>query len=262
MASVRRQFEVIPVIDLRDGEVVHARRGQRQRYQAMRSELCTGSDALQIIDHLLRLYPFPRLYIADLDAIQQRGHQRALVETIRAQFPALELWVDAGIRCASDWQAWQLAGVRCVAGSENLESLKSWQALQTSLPQQAVLSLDFVADEVPDKSADELADAISATRFCGPPELQQPAHWPQQLIAMTLARVGSSAGPDLALLDQLQKQAPQQQLYAAGGVRNLHDLQRLQAQGLAGALVASALHDGSLSTQALQQLLNTDRRPD
>lgn len=258
MASVQRQFEVIPVIDLCDGQVVHARRGQRQRYQAMRSKLCTGSDALQIVDHLLRLYPFPRLYIADLDAIQQRGHHRALVEAIRAHFPALELWVDAGIRCASDWQAWQLPGVRCVAGSENLESLKSWQALQTSLQQQAVLSLDFVPEEVPD----ELADATKAARFCGPTELQQPAYWPQQLIAMTLARVGSGAGPDLALLDQLQRQAPQQQLYAAGGVRNLHDLQRLQAQGLAGALVASALHDGSLSTPALQQLLDTSRLPD
>ena len=68
---------------------------------------------------------------------------------------------------------------------------------------------------------------------------------------MTLDRVGKHYGPDLERLRQLRNSAPLTALYAAGGVRNPDDLHTLQATGCAGALLASALHDGRLSTSQL-----------
>jgi phosphoribosylformimino-5-aminoimidazole carboxamide ribotide isomerase len=42
--------------------------------------------------------------------------------------------------------------------------------------------------------------------------------------------------------------------YAAGGVRSEDDLERLLEMGVAGALIASALHTGKLSKSAIESL--------
>ena len=64
---------------------------------------------------------------------------------------------------------------------------------------------------------------------------------------MTLARVGSGAGPDLDRLRSIRDAAPGKKVYAAGGVRDAADLIALKRAGMAGALVASCLHDRRLS---------------
>ncbi len=63
---------------------------------------------------------------------------------------------------------------------------------------------------------------------------------------MTLARVGAADGPDLDALRAIQAKAPAARVHAAGGVRGPDDLHALRRAGIAGALVASALHDGTL----------------
>jgi phosphoribosylformimino-5-aminoimidazole carboxamide ribotide isomerase len=61
---------------------------------------------------------------------------------------------------------------------------------------------------------------------------------------MTLARVGSGAGPDLKRFAAIRSIAEEREIYAAGGVRDGADLSALKAAGAAGALIATALHDG------------------
>jgi phosphoribosylformimino-5-aminoimidazole carboxamide ribotide isomerase len=77
------------------------------------------------------------------------------------------------------------------------------------------------------------------------------ALWPSRLIHMTLARVGSDGGPDVDGLVALRTRAPHCAVYAAGGVRDERDLQVLAAHGVAGALVATALHDGRITRARL-----------
>ena len=64
---------------------------------------------------------------------------------------------------------------------------------------------------------------------------------------MTLARVGSGSGPDLKRLAAIQAVASGRRVFAAGGMRNVADLLALKEAGIAGALVASCLHDGRLT---------------
>jgi phosphoribosylformimino-5-aminoimidazole carboxamide ribotide isomerase len=71
--------------------------------------------------------------------------------------------------------------------------------------------------------------------------------WPRRLIVMTLARVGSDAGPDLTRLASIIAKAGSRAVYAAGGLRGKEDLLVLRQAGATGVLVASALHDGRLS---------------
>jgi phosphoribosylformimino-5-aminoimidazole carboxamide ribotide isomerase len=68
---------------------------------------------------------------------------------------------------------------------------------------------------------------------------------------MTLARVGSGAGPDLDRHATIGKRAGGRAIYLAGGLRDRRDLAAVKKSGAAGILVASALHDGRISAADL-----------
>jgi len=78
--------------------------------------------------------------------------------------------------------------------------------------------------------------------------------WPKRVIAMTLARVGSAMGPDLVRLLAIKGSAPEKLVYAAGGIRDAIDLAALARAEIAGALVASCLHNGKLSGAQIARL--------
>ncbi len=89
-------MQVIPVLDLVGGEVVRARRGDRASYRRLKSSLSPTSDPVAVVHGLLAVYPFPTLYVADLDAIQCSADNTGTLRRIRAEFPALQMWVDNG----------------------------------------------------------------------------------------------------------------------------------------------------------------------
>ena len=215
-----------------DGHVVHARFGERQLYQPIRSSLCASSEPLAVVEALLELYPFDQFYIADLDAIQGRGNHREMISLVRQRYPQLKLWLDAGVGKANDLLDWLDIELDMVIGSESLESLADFESIKKCCPaQNYILSLDFTVQG-----------------FQGPDALLHHSQcWSQRLIAMTLSRVGSNSGPDEQVLKGLIDRARGRAIYAAGGVRDLSDIQDLQQMGVAGALVASALHTGRLT---------------
>lgn len=219
---------MVPAIDLRGGAVVHARRGRREAYAPLRSRLCPGCDPVEVAGALLDLHPFRALYVADLDRIGRRAGNEPALRRLREAFPQVELWVDAGLADAASLAAWRALGLgEPVIGSETLAGAGALAGMAAG---GALLSLDFEGE-----------------RLCGPAGAERgAAAWPGRLIAMALHRVGSGEGPDEGLLARLAALAPGRPLYAAGGVRDGRDLERLAAAGLAGALVASALHEGRL----------------
>ena len=78
--------------------------------------------------------------------------------------------------------------------------------------------------------------------------------WPINVIVMTLARVGSASGPDMDRLTTIKSQVVNRQVYAAGGVRDAHDLALLAEAKIAGALVATSLHNGKLTGAQIARL--------
>ena len=230
-------MEIIPVIDLKGGQVVRARMGQRELYRPIETPLAPTSDPLDVTRGLLSIFPFRTLYVADLDAIEGTGNSDAVLARLRDACPALELWLDNGI--AEPEAARRFldgANGRLVLGSEAQRDTGLIASLKGD--PRVVLSLDFRGDA-----------------FVGPPLLlARPDLWPVRIIVMTLARVGSRAGPDIARLRNVRGDAPNASLYAAGGVRNANDLAMLQREGIAGALVASSLHAGELTAADLESL--------
>ncbi|WP_018266694.1 HisA/HisF-related TIM barrel protein [Methylosinus sp. LW4] len=231
-------MRIIPVIDLKGGHVVRAFRGERASYAPIVTPLAVGSAPEAIVAGFLRLFAFDTIYIADLDAIERCGDHGAAIEALARSFPQVGFWVDDGARsiAAPGPRAFRLANLFPVIGSE---SLARNVAPDLSREARSILSLDFRGDE-----------------FLGPPALlDDPRLWPPRVIAMTLARVGAFAGPDVALLSSLARRAPGREIYAAGGLRDARDLETLTRLGVAGVLVASALHDGRLSAQELRRAM-------
>ena len=233
---------LIPVIDLKNGAVVRAQAGRRAAYKPIRSRLCPGSSPTDVIGALLRLHPFRTLYAADLDAIEGRGDNRNALAAIRTAFPGLDLWVDPGIKTLAGFQAWQRLGLgSAVVGSESIASLDEWRKIRGA---GAILSLDF-----------------RRHRFLGPVPLSgSAAAWPPRIIVMSLARVGSRQGPDVTRLESVVRSAGRKNVFAAGGVRNGADLDRLARLGVAGALVASALHDGRITRRDIKRAAESKMR--
>ena len=229
---------VIPVLDLLDGQVVHAKLGDRKNYQPVVSTLCQSSDPLEVLDNLLTLYCFSTCYIADLNAIQGKGSQQAIIKMLLTKYPQLEFWIDGGFTNKEDVETAITLGITPVLGSENLTSVEHYQTLKASAHKQLVLSLDFKNDI-----------------YQGPLEtLAKSTAWPERVIVMTLNRVGSNSGPDLDKLKKFKTSNPQTRIFAAGGVRYMNDIHELIKIGINGVLVASAFHSGSITTEDLETL--------
>lgn len=228
-------FEVVPVIDLMGGVVVHARAGERDLYRPLEgSRVAPSAEPETVVAGLLALHPFARLYIADLDAILKRGDHAASIVGLAARFPTLELWVDAGIDEAGTAERMLRGGLaRPVLGTESQADAALLEHLRAE--PRIVLSLDRRGD-----------------RRLGPPALfERPELWPDDVVVMTLARVGAGRGPDLEAIGEVLALAAGRRVWAAGGVRDAQDLAALAELGCRGVLVASALHDGRLDAAAL-----------
>lgn len=236
---------VVPVIDLKGGRVVHARRGERSSYHPLETPLACSSRPLDVVHGLLALAPFRALYVADLDAIGGAGSHADVVRTLRAEYPDLEVWVDAGCRDAAALGAWLAPGLVPVIGTESLLSAEALAAMLAVCPA-AMLSLDSREESL-----------------LGPPEVfAQPQRWPASVIVMTLERVGTGTGPAADRLRTIRAAAPDCRVIAAGGVRDAQDLETLEALGIHAALVASAIHDGSLDRSTLHRFAGRDSGPE
>ncbi len=229
------------MLDLLGGHVVRAQRGERHAYRPIVSRLVAGSRPRDVAAALLARCPPPAgsdpvLYVAELDAIQGRAADTETLAALLAMDPALTLWVDAGFRDRASAQALRqalgrhAARLRPVYGSESLAGPDALAGLASD--PQAILSLDC-------RHASPMDPAGAWTR---------PRAWPSTLVVMTLDRVGSGSGPDLATFARLRAMAPERTWIGAGGIRDGADLQAGAAAGAAGWLVASALHDGHIGT--------------
>lgn len=221
-------MRIIPVIDLKDQLVVHARQGQRDAYQAICTPLCPKADLESVLHAYLSLYAFDTFYLADLNAIQGDPVHQGLLTWLLQRYPNLNFWIDSGYQ-EQPGLFQQFANYFPVLGSESYQH-HNYQTL-AHFQQRYILSLDFQG-----------AKALGAAELYRASPL-----WPKQIIIMNLQQVGSHQGPDLARLTAFQQDYPQQQFIAAGGIRHQQDLDDLEARGIHTALIASALHAGTLS---------------
>jgi phosphoribosylformimino-5-aminoimidazole carboxamide ribotide isomerase len=230
-------MQIVPVVDILAGQAVRAVRGERSRYQPLQSSLCSGSNPVTVARALLDACATDCLYVADLDGLTGRGTQVAQLAELLDRLPELEIWLDAGFASSADAAAVlaRIAGsaarITPVIASESLADVEAIGGFTERWPQ-ALLSLDQR------HGAPLGADACWL----------ESRRWPQRVIVMTLDRVGSFEGPDLATVAQVRSRAGAgRTVIGAGGVRSLADLTAAARAGADAWLIASALHDGRIA---------------
>lgn len=228
-------MKIIPVIDLKNGVVVHARQGNREHYEPINTDLCKSSDIFQVIEAFLGVYAFDTFYIADLNAITHQDNHDPLIADVLSRYPQIIFWIDKGYQ-KYDGEVRTASNTLPVLGSESYrnETISEIKAYKNNF----ILSLDY-----------------SNTNALGADNLfSEPGFWPENIIIMTLDRVGSNHGPDLNKLTGFCRQYPDKKFIAAGGIRNKQDCALLSKAGIHQALVASALHSGSIKSEDIAEL--------
>ncbi|MBX7168184.1 MAG: hypothetical protein K1X74_17745 [Pirellulales bacterium] len=247
-------MRVLPVIDLKSGQVVHAIAGYRDTYRPVESVLCPTAAPADMAAALVEQLDVDTVYVADLDAIA--GAEPAWECFGQIAGAGLDLWLDCGL--AGVERARRLvdladAGAPLTGIIAGLESLSGPPQLAELLDcvesRRLVLSLDL-------KGGQPLVPA-GATGWYGlsPQQIVEAAVTlgVMRLIVLDLAQVGMNQGTGTdGLCTWIDAQYPQLELTSGGGVRSLDDLRLLAATGCDCALVASALHDGRLTAADLQ----------
>ncbi len=239
-------MRVIPVIDLKDGQVVRGVGGRRDEYRPIESRLCADARPRSVAQAFATL-GFSQAYVADLDAIE-RGDQGPLTKRVPDTFLGLELMLDAGLRSVAEARELSamlvdgqpLTGI--VAGLESLDAPQTLDAICRIVgPQRLIFSLDMKAG-IPlattpawhGLSSEQIATIALRVGV-------------RRMIVLDLARVGMGGGVGTELLCRnLRSLDPQLEIIAGGGVRSVDDVESLARAGCDAVLVASALHDGRL----------------
>jgi phosphoribosylformimino-5-aminoimidazole carboxamide ribotide isomerase len=243
-------MRIIPVLDLLGSEVVRGVAGRRDEYRPVQSRLVEGSDALSVARAIRTEFGLSQLYVADLDAILHQRPNHSILHALCAD--RFSLLVDAGLRrCEEAGPIFDTGVDQIVAGLETLESPKELAGLISRHgASRTVFSLDLRDGRTlstdsgwPESDPFEVA-CTAVDAGC------------TQLIVLDIASVGIGGGiSTLRLCDQIRHAFPAVTILTGGGVRGVEDLWQLARAEIDGVLIASALHDGSLTPAAIQPLL-------
>lgn len=237
---------IYPVLDLKAGTVVHGVAGERQRYRPVRSRLVDSPTPLEVARAYRRHFGFSTLYVADLDALE--GQPPALQIYRRLREDGFRLLVDGGVRSWVDARALlDIEGITAIAPLECLPSPADLEAMVRLLGAPGLLfSLDLRAGRPLACSNSWPPDPRGVARIAARSGVQR-------ILLLDLAHVGRRGGPPhLELCKELVAGYPRVSWLTGGGVRGPDDLRSLEAVGIEGVLVATALHDGSLGAEDLR----------
>jgi len=235
-------MRIIPVLDVLGGVVVHGVGGRRSEYRPIVSQFTSSTEPVEVARALVDAFHPRELYLADLDAIEGAEPAYEIYRTIRGL--GISLWVDAGVRDAGGAMRLADDGYQVVAGLETVADAQVlWSIIQAVGPARVVFSLDL-------REGKPLREWPTASGR--PPQFWSPASIAvgfgiDRVIVLDLARVGGGTGTGTEeLCREIADAFPKVEVITGGGVSNPDDLKRLEACGVKGVLVASALHDGRI----------------
>lgn len=235
-------FEVIPAIDLRGGQVIRLKQGdyaQATHYAATPGEL-----AKRYAQAGARW-----LHVVDLDGA--RSGDLANLAVIEALATAgMQVQAGGGVRAEEDVRRLFDAGVsRVVVGSVAIrDSERVAQWLDVHGAERFTIALDT-----------RRRDHVWTLPSAGWTEeearnLDELAPWyakrgARHLLCTDIERDGMLAGFNLELYEHLAQRVPQLAVQASGGVRSLDDIRAARAAGARGVILGRALLEGRFALE-------------
>lgn len=241
-------FRVVFVMDIFNRNVVLARGGIRENYRPVSdsSSVCKTSIPMEILEFLR-----PReVYIADLNALQGKGPLDINAEIIREVGLKADTMLDFGVSSLKDVdQALSIAGT-AVIGTET-GTLAVIRDSASKYPGRISVSIDVKHGNILKQDPEIPQDPFEIVKLLNGLPLKD-------LIFLDLDRVGTASGFDPKFLHKLAESSVHDVLLA-GGVRGMEDLFALDRLGIKGALVATAIHSGSVPPEVMTRGLKDQK---
>ena len=227
---------MIFVMDLLDGVVVHAKRGEREKYVPIHrfSSIVTSSDPARVIETIKP----KEVYIADLNRLMSTGNNRPILKDLRTRNMDLRIMLDYGVKGMEDLKEAVDAEMadKFVLGTETISIELLEEASKSS--SDIIVSVDLFNGEVLTSDTRMKIDPLRLIK-----ELNK---FPvRDVIVLELNRVGTKSGIDFEFLARAVELS-EHEILCGGGVRNCEDVDKMAAIGVKGALVATAVHDGGI----------------
>ncbi|NOR78463.1 MAG: hypothetical protein GQ523_08605 [Methanophagales archaeon] len=231
-------FRLIFVMDLLDGVVVHAKRGEREKYVPIHrfSSIVTSSDPARVLETIKP----KEVYIADLNRLMSTGNNRPILKDLRTRNMDLRIMLDYGVKGMEDLKEAIDAEMadKFILGTETISIELLEEASKSDMINDICISIDLFNNEVLTSDTRLKIDPLQLIK-----ELNK---FPvRDVIVLELNRVGTKSGIDFEFLARAVELS-EHDILCGGGVRNCEDVHKMAAIGVKGALVATAVHEGDI----------------
>ncbi|MCS7111823.1 MAG: HisA/HisF-related TIM barrel protein [Ignisphaera sp.] len=219
-----RRIRIIPVIDLMNGSVVHAIEGRREAYKPIEGSVISPSPDPRSVLQGLYMYGFREVYIADLDAIMNRGENTWVLHYAAKQ--GFNVMADIGRRGIEETDS---ESIKYVIGTEYI-----------NYPYE----IERVSGRIVSFDCDDLKTRFSNIRLNASQAIELLTRISvAELIVLDLTRVGSMKGPNFQLISTVRR-FYRGKIYIGGGIRGRDDIEELKRFDVDGVLIATAIHRG------------------
>lgn len=233
-------MQIIPVLDIMNGLVVRGVAGDRANYAPIRSALVDSCEPEIVARALIRATGASAIYIANLDMLRW-GTSEFDVHILPEWNGTIFLDTGSLGREPPDARFREIAAFEV---GEQMEFVRKTFQLHRAIKPPA-FSVDLRDGLLigawaewglrSPKDALGLVDRVWEIGF-------------RTVIVLDVARVGVGSGTGTeALCTAIRERYPAMEIITGGGVRNWDDVNRLADCGIDGVLVASAIHDGTLT---------------
>jgi phosphoribosylformimino-5-aminoimidazole carboxamide ribotide isomerase len=229
---MKRDFELLPAVDVLDGKAVRLEQGDYDRVAA------DAGDPFELIARVAAAGP-RLVHVVALGAAREGTVPLELARRAVAAAAPVPVQLGGGVRSVADAEALVAAGVaRVMVGTAAFGPIRL-EEFVAALGDRLVVAVD-VGDGVVrtagwlDSSSLATADALARCTRAGV----------QRILCTAIDRDGTLAGPDLALVREVRR-AFAGAILAAGGIRNAADVDALRRAGADGAVVGRALLEGA-----------------
>ena len=235
-------MNVIPAIDLLNGQVVRLHKGSYQEVTVYNE---------QVLDQarIFKSAGFSHIHIVDLNGAKE-GHFVNL-EQIREVIDELGLSVQTGggIRTFTDVEKLIGAGLsKVICSSMAIKNEADWLKTLHTYPEHMILGMDLKDGKIAysgwlETAEEDTFDFLSRMIDEGL----------REVLCTDISRDGTLSGPNIDLYRELKAAFPSIKLIASGGVANAGDLEELRKASLDAVVVGKAYYEGHLSLSEMQK---------
>jgi len=240
------KFRIIPVLDILNSEVVHAKKGERTKYKPLKSKILDSSNPIIAVKKLADKFHFDEIYIADLDSIVKRKPNLELISLI-LKMVNIKVILDPGITNYEDIMLFSNFNLfKLIIG---IETVENYDVIKDGVKKfgqnEIVLSIDMFQGKLKSKlDIFNPLELMSLLEHLGVKEI----------ILLDLFRVGQKIGGIPPLYLKI-REIFSGDILVGGGIKDFNDILNYKKNNFSGVLIGTAFYDGSIKIEEIKQII-------